>query len=85
MSRSTSTAAYLLLRRELIAAREAAGLTQLQVAERIDRPQSFVAKYETGERRLDLVELVEIAAVLKMDLSALVARVANAVAGPGRG
>ncbi len=51
----------------LIAARKAAGLTQQQVADRLDRPQSFVAKYEGGERRLDIVEFVTIAKQLKAD------------------
>ncbi len=51
----------------LIAARKAAGLTQQQVADRLDKPQSFVAKYEGGERRLDVVEFATIAKVLKAD------------------
>ena len=51
----------------LIVARKAAGLTQQQVADRLDRPQSFVAKYEGGERRLDIVEFVTIAKQLKAD------------------
>ena len=42
-------------------------LTQLQLAEQLKRPQSFVAKYESGERRLDLVEFLQIAEVLKLD------------------
>ncbi len=49
----------------LIAARKAAGLTQQQVADQVDKPQSFVAKYEGGERRLDVVEFVTIAKLLK--------------------
>ena len=36
-------------------------LTQVELAERLDRPQSFVSKYECGERRLDLVDALEIA------------------------
>jgi transcriptional regulator with XRE-family HTH domain len=38
--------------------REEAGLRQIDVADRLDQPQSFVSKYESGERRLDLLELV---------------------------
>jgi hypothetical protein len=34
-----------------------AGFTQAEVAEQLGRPQSFVSKYEAGQRRLDLVEL----------------------------
>ena len=41
-----------------------AGLTQVQVAEALDEPQSFVSKYESGERRLDVVELRQVARVL---------------------
>jgi predicted transcriptional regulator len=37
--------------------RREAGLTQVEVAERLDVPQSFVSKYESGERRLDVIEL----------------------------
>ena len=44
--------------------RREAGLTQVQVAERLGVPQSFVSKYESGERRLDIVELRHIVAVL---------------------
>lgn len=45
----------------LRAAREAAGLTQEDVARRLGRPQSFVSKCEAGERRVDVVELAEFA------------------------
>lgn len=44
--------------------RQEAGLTQVQVATRLDVPQSFVSKYETGERRLDVVELRHVAEAL---------------------
>jgi transcriptional regulator with XRE-family HTH domain len=44
----------------LVAAREAAGLTQRDLAERIGRPQSFIAKIETKERNLSLSEFVEL-------------------------
>lgn len=48
-------------------ARFAAGLTQAEVAERLDRPQSFVAKTERYERRLDVLEIQLIAAALGKD------------------
>tara|TARA_R110000868_G_scaffold198069_2_gene444351 strand:- start:5278 stop:5508 length:231 start_codon:yes stop_codon:yes gene_type:complete len=50
----------------LISARKDAGLTQQQVADQLGKPQSFVAKYEGGERRLDIVEFVEIAKLLSV-------------------
>jgi transcriptional regulator with XRE-family HTH domain len=47
----------------LRAARLEAGMTQTEVARRLRRPQSFVSKSESGERRLDVVELAELADV----------------------
>ena len=51
----------------LIAARRKAGLTQHEVAERLGRPQSFVAKVEGGERRLDVIEFIELTRALGVD------------------
>lgn len=41
-------------------ARLDAGLTQAKLAQKLDKPQSYVAKYETGERRLDIIELLDV-------------------------
>jgi transcriptional regulator with XRE-family HTH domain len=51
----------------LIAARRKAGLRQQQLADRLGRPQSFVAKYEGGERRLDVIEFIGIARAIGAD------------------
>ena len=48
----------------LVEARKSAKLTQQQVADKLKRPQSFVAKYEGGERRLDVVEFLTVCEVL---------------------
>lgn len=48
----------------LIEARRTAGMTQVQLAEALSRPQSFVSKYERGERRLDVVEFLEVCEAL---------------------
>jgi len=47
--------------KRLKAARLDAGLTQVDVAKHLKRPQSFVSKFETGERRVDPVELRHLA------------------------
>ena len=60
MPRSTHTHTARKLTELLVEARQAAGLTQVELAEHLDRPQSFVSKYENGERRLDVVEFLEV-------------------------
>ena len=67
MQKSTHTRQYRVFLDWLIQARKDAGLTQQQVADKLGRPQSFVAKYEGGERRLDVVEFLEIANLLDAD------------------
>lgn len=52
---------YAILRQTLVRLREAAGMTQVEVGQRLGKPQSYVSKYELGERRLDVVECIRIA------------------------
>jgi transcriptional regulator with XRE-family HTH domain len=51
----------------LAAARERAGLTQVQLAKLLRKPQSFVSNYERGQRRIDVLELLRIVEALKGD------------------
>jgi transcriptional regulator with XRE-family HTH domain len=51
----------------MIKARKNAGLTQHEVARRLKKPQSFIAKYEGGERRLDVVEFLAITSAIGAD------------------
>lgn len=60
MPRSRSSPRYARLGQLLVEARLASGLTQAGLAERLHRPQSYVSKYESGERRLDVVEFLEV-------------------------
>jgi transcriptional regulator with XRE-family HTH domain len=59
----------------LMSLRTDLGLRQVDLAEKLGRPQSFVSKYESGERRLDLLEINEICIALHVSLSEVVARV----------
>lgn len=59
--RSVYTAAYQRMLRALRKARTDAGLTQVEVARKLKRPQSFVSNCESGERRVDLIEAWEFA------------------------
>lgn len=57
MEKSTFTRDYQILTELLRSIREEAGLTQVDLAARLDETQSYVSKVERGERRLDLVQL----------------------------
>jgi transcriptional regulator with XRE-family HTH domain len=59
--------AYIKFRNLLVDARKEAGLTQADLAVRLRRPQSFISKYERGERRLDVVEFLDVASALEID------------------
>jgi len=74
VSRSQFTDRYSLFRELLTAARQAAGLTQAELASRLGKPQTFVSKYERGERRLDVVEFLQIAGALQTDPHAFIER-----------
>lgn len=58
----------------LSAVRASAGLSQAQVAARLGRPQSFVSKYESAERKLDLADLEDIAGALGVSLEGMIER-----------
>ena len=55
---------YVVFRTMLVVAREESGLTQVDVAARLGKPQSYVSKYERGERRLDFVEFIALSQTL---------------------
>jgi transcriptional regulator with XRE-family HTH domain len=55
------------LRELLVEARQRADLTQAELSARLKRPQSFVSKYERGERRLDVIEFGYIARAIGLD------------------
>lgn len=58
---------YEIFRRCMIAARKEAKLTQQTLAKSLKKPQSFVAKYENGERRLDVIEFLLVTRVIGVD------------------
>lgn len=51
--------------KNLVAARKAAGLTQIDIANLLGEPQSYISKIESGERRLDVIEFWRIFNLLK--------------------
>lgn len=66
----------------LKAIRSEAGLKQAELAQRLGVPQSFVSKYETGERRLDLLEVHQVCCATGISLLDFAARLEKRL--PGR-
>lgn len=67
MSSSVHDPKYRIFCRLIVDYRQRQGITQTQLSEKLQRPQSFVSKYENGERRIDLIEFIEIADALGID------------------
>lgn len=77
MAKTLRTKGHRALIAVLVASRREAGLTQAQVAERLGKPSSYIAKIEIGERRLDVVEFTAIAKALRLDPRVLFDRYLN--------
>ncbi|MBN3889311.1 MULTISPECIES: helix-turn-helix domain-containing protein [unclassified Nostoc] len=67
MPKSVFSEDYNRFRQLLIEARKAAKLTQTELSAKLELPQSYVSKYERGERRLDVIEFLQVAQVLEID------------------
>lgn len=71
--KTTDSGPYQRLITSLRDARRERGITQDELAAQLQRPQSFVSKVESGERRLDVVEFLEMAQAIGCDPIALIA------------
>ena len=69
MPKSIYTKEYRKVIERLKKVRQEAGLTQVEVAKKLNKPQSYISKIERGERRIDIAELKEIADIYKKSLS----------------
>jgi transcriptional regulator with XRE-family HTH domain len=67
MQKSLKSAEYTRLIQLLVAVRHETGIRQHALARKLGRPQSFIAKYEGGERRIDVIEFIAIARALGAD------------------
>ena len=77
MTTSVFGARYARLRQVLVDARKRSGLTQVELATKLGRPQSFVSKVESGERRIDVVEMLQYAEAVGADPAQVVREVAR--------
>lgn len=80
MSSTLHSHEYQLFRAMLTQARQASGLTQVQIAKQLGKPQSYVSKYENGERRLDVPEFIKLADILGLDVTAFIEELRTALA-----
>lgn len=67
MSKPIHSAQSKRLRHLLVRYRKEAGLTQAELATQIGRPQTFISKIEIGERRIDVIELIQMLAAMRAD------------------
>ena len=72
MQKALDSPRHKALIRHLIKARQDAGLTQAELANKLGEYQSFVVRLESGQRRIDIVELLEITEALSINLSRLI-------------
>lgn len=77
MARSVHTDTYRAILGVLVEARRHKGLTQLELAARLHKPQSFVSKYENSERRLDIAEFLNVARAIGVDPCSIIKRSAR--------
>lgn len=63
--------------RALREVRRSKGLTQVQLSERLDRAQSYISNIERGERRIDVIEFMAIAAALNRDAAELFSEIVS--------
>lgn len=65
----------------LVSARLAAGLTQRDLASKLERPPSMIASIETGDRRLDVLEFIQLANAIGADPKKLFSQLIRSIDG----
>jgi len=60
---------YRELLKNLVSARKKTGLTQLEVAKKLKKPQSYISKIESGERKIEFTEVEDLSKIYSVPLS----------------
>ena len=79
MKKSVHSKPYSVFAALLVTARKKTGMRQIELAQKLNKPQSFVSKFECGERRLDVIEFLTIMDALGVDPLAVLAEAAKAL------
>lgn len=77
MTKSVFSDRYDRLLAALVKARRDAGATQVELAGRLGKPQSYVSKIENGERRVDMIELIDICSALDISILSVINAIAQ--------
>lgn len=77
MPKSLHSTRHVMIAKALADQRRSKGLSQTQVAKAMGRHQPFIANIESGQRRVDLVELLDIAAIIELDVPALMKKLTD--------
>lgn len=72
MEKTLTSKTHARLVRMLIDKREAAGVTQTELASKLGEYQSFAARLESGQRRIDIVEFIQLSRVLEFDAKSFI-------------
>ncbi|MCO4091758.1 MAG: helix-turn-helix transcriptional regulator [Sphingorhabdus sp.] len=81
MKKSVHSEPYLVFAALLVGARKRTGMRQIELAQKLNKPQSFVSKFECGERRLDVIEFLIIMDALGEDPVAILTEASKALHG----
>ncbi|MEH6741052.1 MAG: helix-turn-helix transcriptional regulator [Sulfitobacter sp.] len=73
MAKTIRSSGHEALREALIAARKAAGLTQADLAKKLRCHQSLIARLESGQRRIDVIEMIALARAIGLNANELLA------------
>ena len=79
MKKSVHSEPYSVFAALLVAARKKTGMRQIELAQKLNKPQSFVSKFECGERRLDVIEFLIIMDALGEDPLAILTEASKAL------
>lgn len=79
--KTTHSPLYRQILAALVDTRKSKGITQVDLARRLGKPQSFVSKFENGERRIDVAEFIEICRAMQVDALGLLAPIWGGIAG----
>lgn len=70
--------------KRLEAARKDSGLSQVQLAKKLRKPQSFVSSYERGQRRMDMLEFTSVVLAIGGDVGAIATDIFDAIVPPSK-